>query len=66
MKVTPEEAKEIMSGDPTETHPPIEIVDLTKLSLEELRLECDRRGIKYHHLNKEKTLIDKLNGMEPG
>ena len=35
---------------------PTEIVDLSKLNLEELRLECDRRGIKYHHRHKEETL----------
>lgn len=37
-----------------------EIVDLEKLDLEGLRAECKRRGVKYHHKNKEATLRKKL------
>jgi len=38
----------------------VPIVDLNKLDLEGLRLECKRRGIKYHHLHKEKKLRELL------
>lgn len=38
-----------------------DIVDLSQLTKEELRLECKRRDIKYHHLHKEHKLIELLS-----
>ena len=35
--------------------------DLDSLSLEELKAECDKRGIKYHHASKANKLIALLS-----
>lgn len=54
------EGMDIIEEEPVKSSKEIEIVDLDKLDLEGLRAECERRGIKYHHKNKEATLRKKL------
>jgi hypothetical protein len=41
--------------------PPKEIVDISKLDIDGLKLECKRRGIKYHHKAGIKKLTELLN-----
>jgi len=52
-KLQPKKEKEIKTDK--------EMVDLSKLTLEELQLECKRRCIKYHHKNKKPKLIQLLS-----